>query len=78
MVFGGFSADALAGRIDDAQCTTVITADGGYRKGATVPLKANADEAMGRSPSVKQLRRRRAHRRARWTGRRGATTGGTS
>jgi acetyl-CoA synthetase len=53
VVFGGFSADALAGRIDDAQCTTVITADGGYRKGATVPLKDNADDAMGRSPSVK-------------------------
>ncbi len=52
VVFGGFSADALAGRIDDAQCTTVITADGGYRKGATVALKDNADDAMGRSPSV--------------------------
>ena len=37
VVFGGFSADALAGRIEDAQCTTVITADGGYRKGAAVP-----------------------------------------
>src|SRR5438552_2551141 len=52
VVFGGFSADALAGRIDDAQCTTLITADGGYRKGAAVALKANADDAMGRSPSV--------------------------
>ena len=52
VVFGGFSADALAGRLDDAQCTTVITADGGYRKGATVPLKDNADDAMARSPSV--------------------------
>ncbi len=52
VVFGGFSADALAGRLDDAQCTMVITADGGYRKGATVPLKDNADDAMGRSPSV--------------------------
>jgi acetyl-CoA synthetase len=52
VVFGGFSADALAGRLDDAQCTTVITADGGYRKGATVPLKDNADDAMSRSPSV--------------------------
>jgi acetyl-CoA synthetase len=52
VVFGGFSADALAGRIDDAQCTTVITADGGYRKGAAVHLKASADDAMSRSPSV--------------------------
>ncbi len=53
VVFGGFSADALAGRIEDAQCTVVITADGGYRKGATVPLKANADDAIGRTSSVK-------------------------
>src|SRR3990172_3416207 len=53
VVFGGFSADALAGRIDDAQGTTVITADGGYRKGAAVHLKASADDAMNRSPSVK-------------------------
>jgi len=52
VVFGGFSADALAGRLDDAQCVAVITADGGYRKGATVPLKDNADDAMARSPSV--------------------------
>jgi acetyl-CoA synthetase len=53
VVFGGFSADALAGRIDDAECSVVITADGGYRKGATVALKANADEAIARTSSVK-------------------------
>jgi acetyl-CoA synthetase len=53
VVFGGFSADALAGRIEDARCVAVITADGGFRKGAPVPLKANADAAMSRSPSVK-------------------------
>ena len=53
VVFGGFSADALAGRIDDAECVAVITADGGYRKGATVPLKANADEAIERTSSVR-------------------------
>jgi acetyl-CoA synthetase len=52
VVFGGFSADALAGRIEDAECTIVITADGGYRKGATVPLKRNADEAIARTSSV--------------------------
>ena len=52
VVFGGFSADALADRIDDAQCTVVITADGGYRKGATVPLKKSADDAIGRTSSV--------------------------
>jgi acetyl-CoA synthetase len=53
VVFGGFSADALAGRIEDAECSVVITADGGYRKGATVPLKRNADEAIVRTSSVK-------------------------
>jgi acetyl-CoA synthetase len=52
VVFGGFSADALAGRIEDAACSVVITADGGYRKGATVPLKQNADEAIARTASV--------------------------
>ena len=53
VVFGGFSADALAGRIEDAECVAVITADGGYRKGAVVPLKENADEAVERTTSVK-------------------------
>jgi acetyl-CoA synthetase len=52
VVFGGFSADALAGRIEDASCTVVITADGGYRKGASVPLKRNSDEAIARTSSV--------------------------
>jgi acetyl-CoA synthetase len=52
VVFGGFSADALADRIDDAQCSVVITADGGYRKGATVALKRSADDAMARTSSV--------------------------
>jgi acetyl-CoA synthetase len=53
VVFGGFSADALAGRIEDAECNVVITADGGYRKGAAVPLKRNADEAIARTTSVR-------------------------
>jgi acetyl-CoA synthetase len=53
VVFGGFSADALAGRIEDAECSVVITADGGYRKGAVVPLKQNADEAVQRTRSVR-------------------------
>ncbi|HEX7224099.1 MAG TPA: acetate--CoA ligase [Candidatus Limnocylindria bacterium] len=52
VVFGGFSADALADRIDDAQCKVVITADGGYRKGATVALKRSADDAIARTSSV--------------------------
>jgi acetyl-CoA synthetase len=52
VVFGGFSADALADRIDDANCTVVITADGGYRKGAAVQLKKAADDAIARTSSV--------------------------
>jgi acetyl-CoA synthetase len=46
VVFGGFSAEALAGRISDAQAKLVITADGGWRRGKAVNLKAAADEAM--------------------------------
>jgi acetyl-CoA synthetase len=68
VVFGGFSADALAGRIDDAQCVAVITADGGYRKGAVVALKANADDAMARSPSVRHaIVVRRTGKEVAWT-----------
>ena len=48
VVFGGFSADALISRIQDADATLVITADGGYRKGAAFPLKPVVDEALSR------------------------------
>ncbi len=53
VVFGGFSAEALRDRINDAQASLVITADGGYRRGAVVPLKHNVDEALEETPSVK-------------------------
>jgi acetyl-CoA synthetase len=46
IVFGGFSAQALADRIDDADCRVLITADASWRRGKQVPLKALADEAM--------------------------------
>ena len=46
IVFGGFSPDALAGRIEDADSTFIITADEGLRGGKAVPLKKNADEAL--------------------------------
>jgi acetyl-CoA synthetase len=52
VVFGGFSAEALGGRIDDAQAKLVITADGGYRRGAPSALKPTVDEAVSRNPSV--------------------------
>jgi len=50
VVFGGFSPDALAGRIDDCQSTVVITADEGLRGGKHIPLKANTDAAIARLP----------------------------
>jgi len=46
IVFGGFSATALADRIVDSSCTVLITTDGGFRGAKPVPIKANADEAM--------------------------------
>ena len=52
VVFGGFSSDALADRINDSGAKYVITADGGYRRGAIVPLKANVDEALKKCDSV--------------------------
>jgi acetyl-CoA synthetase len=52
VVFGGFSAEALRDRMNDAGAKVVVTADGGYRRGAIVPLKANVDGAVGQTPSV--------------------------
>jgi acetyl-CoA synthetase len=53
VVFGGFSADSLAGRLNDMECELLITQDGGWRRGQRVPLKSNADEALASSPSVR-------------------------
>jgi acetyl-CoA synthetase len=52
VVFGGFSPDSLAGRIEDAKSTIVVTADEGLRGGRKVPLKANADAAAERAGGV--------------------------
>ena len=52
VVFGGFSPDALAGRIQDGNSVCVITADEGLRGGRTVPLKANTDAALKDCPTV--------------------------
>ncbi|MGN6385830.1 MAG: AMP-binding protein, partial [Verrucomicrobiota bacterium] len=46
VVFGGFSAQSVADRVQDCQAKLVITADGGYRRGAVVPLKRNVDDAL--------------------------------
>jgi acetyl-CoA synthetase len=55
VVFGGFSAEAVADRNRDAGAKLLITADGGWRRGEIVPLKANADKACDRSPSVEKM-----------------------
>ena len=55
VVFGGFSPEALAGRIRDADSSMVITADEGVRGGRRIPLKANTDQAVDACPTVKQV-----------------------
>ena len=55
VVFGGFSAEALRDRINDAQAKVLITADGGYRRGQIVPLKRDADEAVQGAPSIQHV-----------------------
>jgi acetyl-CoA synthetase len=53
IVFGGFSADSLKDRINDAGCKLVVTADGGYRRGSEIALKPTVDEALKHTPSIK-------------------------
>jgi acetyl-CoA synthetase len=55
VVFGGFSADALISRINDADAKLVITADGGYRKGAAFALKPTVDEALSKPNKVEKV-----------------------
>jgi acetyl-CoA synthetase len=55
VVFGGFSAEALSGRINDSEAKVLITADGGYRKGGIVPLKKNADDALAQTKTIEKV-----------------------
>jgi acetyl-CoA synthetase len=55
VVFGGFSADALRDRIQDAQAKLVITATSGYRRGSVVPLKKTTDAAVAECPSIEHV-----------------------
>jgi acetyl-CoA synthetase len=55
VVFGGFSADSLRDRINDATARVLVTADGGYRRGQIVPLKQMADEALRGTPSIEHV-----------------------
>ncbi|HUC62003.1 MAG TPA: acetate--CoA ligase [Alphaproteobacteria bacterium] len=53
VVFGGFSPDSIAGRIQDCDSSLIITADEGVRGGRKIPLKANVDEALKQCPTIK-------------------------
>ncbi len=55
VVFGGFSAESLRDRINDAQAVLLVTADAGYRRGHLVPLKKMADDALADTPSIKHV-----------------------
>ena len=55
VVFGGFSAESLRDRINDAECKVLITADGGYRRGQLVELKRSADEAITETPTIERV-----------------------
>jgi acetyl-CoA synthetase len=55
VVFGGFSAESLRDRINDAEASLLVTADGGYRRGQVVPLKKMADEALAGTPTIKNV-----------------------
>ncbi len=55
VVFGGFSPDALKDRINDSECRVLITADEGVRGGRRIPLKANADKACAKAPSIQHV-----------------------
>jgi acetyl-CoA synthetase len=55
VVFGGFSAEALRERMNDAGAKVLLTADGGWRKGANVPLKKNVEDAVAHVPSIEKV-----------------------
>ncbi|MET0754224.1 MAG: acetate--CoA ligase [Pyrinomonadaceae bacterium] len=55
VIFGGFSADAIRDRVNDGECKLIVTADGGYRRGAVIPLKETVDKAVEQTPSVKNV-----------------------
>ena len=55
VVFGGFSSEALSERINDSQCKVLITADGGFRRGSVVDLKAMADKALETCPTIEHV-----------------------
>jgi acetyl-CoA synthetase len=56
VIFGGFAADAIVDRVNDSACVVLVTADAGWRRGKTVPLKATVDDAFAKGmPSLKHV-----------------------
>jgi acetyl-CoA synthetase len=55
VIFGGFSPDSIIDRVNDAECSVIITADAGYRRGAPSKLKPNVDLAVASTPSVRHV-----------------------
>src|SRR5204863_3125804 len=55
VVLGGFSSDALRDRINDAEARVLVTADGGWRRGSAVPLKANVDVSLADTPPIEHV-----------------------
>ncbi len=55
VIFGGFAANAIIDRVNDAQCVAILTQDTSYRRGNEVKLKATVDEAIGQCPTVKNV-----------------------
>ena len=55
VIFGGFSADAIRDRVNDGECKLIVTADGGYRRGAEIKLKETVDNAVSQTPSVENV-----------------------
>jgi acetyl-CoA synthetase len=68
VIFGGFSAESLAGRIQDCKAKVLVTADGGYRRGRIVPLKESADTAAAVCPTLRSMVvYRRTGQEVRWS-----------
>src|SRR5581483_9863488 len=55
VIFGGFAANAIVDRVNDAQCVAILTQDTSYRRGNEVKLKATVDEAVTQCPTVKNV-----------------------
>ncbi len=55
VIFGGFSADAIRDRVNDCECKVIVTADGGFRRGAEIKLKETVDKAVTQTPSVENV-----------------------